>query len=320
MASFDRSFHGSSCFDRAAPRQDRFHQPKPSKTPNENFPMPIMRAPPSRDVHASRSRKPSRTTSDAVLSSRRTSLCSVWREAASRRACTVAFSPASSAAQPLRPLCQDLHEQCASSQPARPECPGAAGTLAGSFDGKRLASELDPLSQGIAVSEPWLALLQNRHQAAVEGFRKLAAASPGDVMVLFGLGIALAAKGDYQAALETFGQLQRVAPSSVTLAWTGYVQARNGNPAEARKILQELLGESRRQFVSPVCFAILYIGLGDADGAFRYLETAREQQESFLIFARVQSIYDPIRRDPALFDSTYRDRALRRANPKESIL
>jgi tetratricopeptide (TPR) repeat protein len=161
----------------------------------------------------------------------------------------------------------------------------------------RLASELDSLSPKIAFSGPWLAVLQKRPEPAVETFRNLVAASPRDMMVLFGLGIALTTKGDYPAALETFRQMQAVAPSSMTLANIGYVQARNGNPAEARNILQQLSAKSRGQFVSPVCFAILYIGLGDADAAFRYLEMAREQQESVLIFARVSVIFDPIRSD-----------------------
>ena len=46
----------------------------------------------------------------------------------------------------------------------------------------RLASELDPLSPMIAMSEPWLAVLEGRHEAAVEGFRRLAAANPMDIM------------------------------------------------------------------------------------------------------------------------------------------
>ena len=162
----------------------------------------------------------------------------------------------------------------------------------------RLAGELDPLSHMIAVGRPWLEFLQNRQEAAIEGFRKLAEASPGDMMALTGLAAALAGKGDYPAALKIFGRTQSMMPSSQTLALTGYVQARNGNPAEARKILQQLLVESRRQFVSPVCFAILYSGLGDADNAFRYLEMAREQQASFLIFSRTNHNWDPIRSDP----------------------
>jgi tetratricopeptide (TPR) repeat protein len=162
----------------------------------------------------------------------------------------------------------------------------------------RLAGEMDPLSPMIADGGPWLEFLQNHQEAAIEGFRKLAEASPGDMPTLVGLAAALAGKGDYSAALKIFGQVQRMVPSSQIHALTGYVQARNGNPVEARNILQQLLVESRRQFVSPACFAILYSGLGDADNAFRYLEMAREQQASFLIFARTDYNWDPIRSDP----------------------
>ena len=162
----------------------------------------------------------------------------------------------------------------------------------------RLASELDPLSAQIAYSEPWLAVLRRRYETAVDGFRKVTATSPGDLMAVFGLGIALAGKGDYPAALESLRRMQSVAPYSMTLAYIGYVEARSGNPAAARKILQQLLEKSSRQFVSPTCFAELYIGLGDADAAFRYLEMAREQQESFLSFARVADVFDPVRSDP----------------------
>ena len=102
-------------------------------------------------------------------------------------------------------------------------------------------------------------VLQRRPEAAVETFRNLVASSPGNMTALFGLGIGLTTKRDYPAALETFRRMQAVAPSSLILAHTGYVQARNGNPAEARKIIQQLLAESRRQFVSPACFATLYI-------------------------------------------------------------
>ena len=162
----------------------------------------------------------------------------------------------------------------------------------------RLASELDSLSPKIAFSEPWLEFLQNHQEAAVEGFRKVAASFPGNIFALGGLAGALAEKGDYPAALKVFGEVQRVVPSPQILAQIGYIQARNGNPAEARKILQQLIAMSNRQFVPPQCFVFLYIGLGNANDAFRYLEMARKQQESFLIFARVSKLFDPIRSDP----------------------
>jgi len=163
----------------------------------------------------------------------------------------------------------------------------------------RLASELDPLSAQIAMSEPWLATLEGRHDTAVEGFRRLSEANSRDMMALSGLGMALMGKGDYLGALDAFRQQQRLAPSSKTLSFIGYTEARAGNPGEARKILRQFQAESRRgQFVSPGNLALVYMGLGDADEVFRYQEMAREQQESHLVFVRAQGVWDPFQNDP----------------------
>ena len=73
----------------------------------------------------------------------------------------------------------------------------------------RLASELDPLSPMIAMSEPWLAVLERRHEAAVEGFRRLAAANSTISMALSGSGFCAGRKGRLSAALEALQRLQR---------------------------------------------------------------------------------------------------------------
>ena len=160
----------------------------------------------------------------------------------------------------------------------------------------RLASELDPLSPMIAMSEPWLAVLEGRHEAAVDGFSRLAAANSADIMAKGGLGIALMGKGDYPAALEAIQQVQRIAPSDQNLAFLGSIHARMGNPAETRKILRQFQSEQR--FVSPEVMRLLYMALGDADEGFRYAERSREQQESSLIFARLGLGWGPFRNDP----------------------
>lgn len=159
----------------------------------------------------------------------------------------------------------------------------------------RLASELDPLSPMIAMSEPWLAVLEGRHEAAVGGFRRLAAANPLDIMAGGGLGLALAGKQEYPAALEVIEQVQRIAPSNQNLAFVGFLHALVGNTAETRKIILQLQSE---RFVSPGVMRLLYAGLGNADEIFRYAEMSREHQESSLIFTRVGLGWDPFRKDP----------------------
>lgn len=163
----------------------------------------------------------------------------------------------------------------------------------------RLAGELDPLSPIIAMSEPWLAYLQRRNEAAVEGFRRLSDANPSDMMALGGLAFALVGQEDYPAALRTLTQLQSARPSPQTLAFIGWVHTRQGNPGEARKILQQLQADSRRgRYVQPGCFSVLYAGLGDAGELFRSMDMGREQQESYLMYTRVQNTMDPFRKDP----------------------
>jgi TolB-like protein len=162
----------------------------------------------------------------------------------------------------------------------------------------RLASELDPLSPMIAMSEPWLAVLERRYDAAIDGFRKLGSGNSRDMMA-DAFPFALIGKGDYPAALEALQRQQSRMPSFQTLAFIGWVQARQGNPTPARKILQQLLAEQR--FVSPVLLSGLYRGLGDADEGFRYAEMAREQRDSSLIYIRVAAPWDGFRKDPRYF-------------------
>jgi tetratricopeptide (TPR) repeat protein len=152
----------------------------------------------------------------------------------------------------------------------------------------RLATELDPLSPVILDSEPWLMFLEGRHDEALDGFRRRVAETHGEPNASGGLAAVLAAKGQYAEALE----ILRAAPFQhpLTRAEIGQNLAQMGKAAEARKILDHLLMESKRHFISPVAFAFLYMGLGDADNVFRYFEMARDQQESILIFLRSRTL------------------------------
>ena len=80
----------------------------------------------------------------------------------------------------------------------------------------------------------------------------------------------------------------------------GQLEARLGNAAEARKILKQFEeAESRGKPISPISFAVVYLGLSDADGTFRYLELARERHDaSYLPYARGLARYEFLRKDP----------------------
>lgn len=112
-------------------------------------------------------------------------------------------------------------------------------------------------------------------------------------------------KGAYPEAIAA---MQRAAELSGPRdsAQLAYIYGAAGQPAEARRILQRLLDSAPQRYLPPFHIAMAYAGLGDADEAFRWLETAYEERASFMDGLAVTMGFDAIRPDPRF------DRLLRR--------
>ena len=76
----------------------------------------------------------------------------------------------------------------------------------------------------------------------------------------------------------------------------------SGKRGEALRILDELMELLQRRYVSPSSFAIVYIGLGDKDQAFAWLEKAYEDRSTFLTEFKVEPMFDSLRSDPRFQD------------------
>ena len=83
-----------------------------------------------------------------------------------------------------------------------------------------------------------------------------------------------------------------------TQATLGFVHARAGRTAEARKILAELEGHADREYVSPVSFSTLFLGLGDIARAVDWAERALEDRRGWLVYVAVNPLMDPMRGHP----------------------
>jgi hypothetical protein len=68
------------------------------------------------------------------------------------------------------------------------------------------------------------------------------------------------------------------------------------------KILNQLEEISRQSYVPPFAFAFIYIGLGDKDRAFAWLEKDYEQRDNPMVFLKAESLFDPLRSDPRFQD------------------
>jgi Flp pilus assembly protein TadD len=88
--------------------------------------------------------------------------------------------------------------------------------------------------------------------------------------------------------------------------WTwselAYLYGRSGQQAQAEQALRKLLQWNQRQPVDPAAIVWAYVGTGNKDQAFVYLEKAYSQHSSALATLKVEPAFDPLRSDPRYQD------------------
>ncbi len=66
--------------------------------------------------------------------------------------------------------------------------------------------------------------------------------------------------------------------------------------------LTELREVPKQRYVSPYMFAVVYAGLGDQDQTFAWSDKAVQDRSAFLIWLKVEPLFDPLRDDPRFQD------------------
>ncbi len=82
----------------------------------------------------------------------------------------------------------------------------------------------------------------------------------------------------------------------------GHAYAVSGRKDRAQNLLVELKQLSRRRYVAPFEIAVVYIGLGDKDLTFEWLEKAYRDHSPWLPWLKVDPRFDSLHGD-----SRYRD-------------
>jgi serine/threonine-protein kinase len=84
----------------------------------------------------------------------------------------------------------------------------------------------------------------------------------------------------------------------------GYAHA--GRRADALRVLEELKERNKKGYIPAAAFVNAYLGLGDNEQAFVWLERAYKEQSTILQFVKVHPYFDPIRNDPRFVDLVHR--------------
>jgi tetratricopeptide (TPR) repeat protein len=111
------------------------------------------------------------------------------------------------------------------------------------------------------------------------------------------------AKGQVDQAVATSEKAVAVsgrAPAALGVLGLAYGVA--GRKREANKVLNELLQLQKQRYVTPMAFTYVYIGLGNKDQAFAWLEKAYQERSNHIAFFKVTPTVDPLRSDPRFAD------------------
>ena len=67
-------------------------------------------------------------------------------------------------------------------------------------------------------------------------------------------------------------------------------------------MLEQLRAASKQRYVHALSFAIVYVGLGEKEQAFLWLEKAYVERTNSLAYLKVDATWDPLRSDPRFAD------------------
>jgi adenylate cyclase len=103
--------------------------------------------------------------------------------------------------------------------------------------------------------------------------------------------------GKFQEAIAE----QKLAHELFAAPWSharlAYACAMAGDKQNALSILESLKEESITRYVASDVVASVYVALGDYDRAFEYLEKAVNERAAWMVWIKVDPIWDPIRKD-----------------------
>jgi TolB-like protein/DNA-binding winged helix-turn-helix (wHTH) protein/Tfp pilus assembly protein PilF len=168
-----------------------------------------------------------------------------------------------------------------------------------SFEQINRARELDPLSISINFSLGWRLYMARQYDRAIEQLKNTLEMDPSYELSHLVLGEAYEEKGNFDLAIpELRAAVELSHGTPLTVSALAHAYGRTGQKAQAEKLLDSLRIESRKQYVSPYYFAVVYTSLGRNSEALDCLEQAYADRSNGLVFLQVEPELDALRANP----------------------
>jgi tetratricopeptide (TPR) repeat protein len=161
------------------------------------------------------------------------------------------------------------------------------------------AQELDPLSLIIQAASARSYYNARRYEDAIAQAKSALEIDSTFSRAHFWVGMANEQLGRPDEAIREFETTVLLGgPATIYLAALGHAYGVAGRRDKALAVLADLQTRTRSRYISALDIATVYLGLGDTDETFEWLERAFETRASALVYLAVDPRYDPIREDP----------------------
>jgi TolB-like protein/Tfp pilus assembly protein PilF len=164
------------------------------------------------------------------------------------------------------------------------------------------ALRLNPTSLLPNQVAAWFYIQASQDAQAEAHARRTIEFFPDSLQPHFVLGWATWRQGRAEEAVAAFEKALSLSREALSLSFLGHVYARLGRRDEAMRLLRELEQLFAQGRASPIAFGVLYAGLGDADAALEWLETAYRLRCDIQYLTTGFPGIDPLRSDPRFAD------------------
>ncbi|MCU1261164.1 MAG: putative integral rane protein, partial [Bryobacterales bacterium] len=161
----------------------------------------------------------------------------------------------------------------------------------------RQVLELDPISRMYLGHFGLILYRARRYDESIAQCRKALEVDPNYVNALWFMALSLEQKGQLS---ESIAKLEKAVSLSNGLHYRALLARAYGLAGERQKaviILDELMTASSQCYISPFDIGLVYVGLGELDSAFHWLDEAYRQRV-FRIIELTMPMFDGLRSDP----------------------
>jgi serine/threonine-protein kinase len=165
------------------------------------------------------------------------------------------------------------------------------------------ALDVDPLALVLYAEMGWSYYIARQYDQSIEQALKAIELDPSLVLAHAALGNDYEQKKMYGQAISELNKAKVLSGNNPNfVAELGYGYAVSGQRSEAQKIIRELMERGSREYVDPCGIANIYVGIGERDLAFEWLERAYQDRSPGIAWLKAEPKYDPLRQDTRFAD------------------